>query len=47
MKLLKGIRNVSICKLPRADNTATDAFAKLAKELACPDNESVSIKVQN
>ena len=47
MSLLEKIPEVTIFKLPRIDNAIADALAKLAKELACPDGEPISLEVQN
>ena len=47
MTLLDKIKNVSIYKLPRVDSVEADALAKLAKELANPNNEFMFVKMRN
>ena len=47
MSLLREIPEVTIFRLPRIENAMADVLARLAKELACPDDESISIEVQN
>ncbi|XP_020591495.1 uncharacterized protein LOC110032263 [Phalaenopsis equestris] len=46
MKLLEQIPDVTICRIPSGENTLTDALAKLAKEFACPQEDSIKITFQ-
>ncbi|PKU82262.1 hypothetical protein MA16_Dca017484 [Dendrobium catenatum] len=46
MKLLEQIPNVTLYRIPRGRNSMADALAKLAKELACIEEEPISIEVQ-
>ncbi|KAI0513585.1 hypothetical protein KFK09_009612 [Dendrobium nobile] len=45
MKLLEQIPSVTLYRIPRGRNSMADALAKLAKELACIEEESISIEV--
>ncbi|NAU72111.1 reverse transcriptase-like protein, partial [Klebsiella pneumoniae] len=47
MKLLQQIPVVTLTRIPRGLNATTDALAKLAKELACLEEESIPVEVQN
>lgn len=47
MSLLVEIHEVTIYKFPKNENIVSNTLAKLAKELACLIDESLSIMVQN
>ncbi|XP_028548815.1 uncharacterized protein LOC114579170 [Dendrobium catenatum] len=46
LHLLEQIPTVTLYTVPRGSNSAADALAKLAKEFACPEEDSIPIEIQ-
>lgn len=46
MSLLERIPVVTLLKIPCGENVMADALAKLAKELACSEEDSIPFEVQ-
>ncbi|KAI0519706.1 hypothetical protein KFK09_007165 [Dendrobium nobile] len=44
--LLEQIPIVTMYRIPRGNNSSADALAKLAKEFACPEEDSIPIEIQ-
>ena len=47
MALLEQIPDVILSRVPRSDNGRADALAKLAKEMAVPQDQTVTVTVQS
>ncbi|KAI0499574.1 hypothetical protein KFK09_017780 [Dendrobium nobile] len=46
LHLLEQIPTATLYRVPRGSNFAADALAKLAKEFACPEEDSIPIEIQ-
>ncbi|XP_020687491.1 uncharacterized protein LOC110103219 [Dendrobium catenatum] len=46
LHLLEQIPTVTLYRVPRGSNSTVDALAKLAKEFACPEEDSILIEIQ-
>ncbi|KAI0530852.1 hypothetical protein KFK09_000400 [Dendrobium nobile] len=46
LHLLEQIPTATLSRVPRGSNSVADAFAKLVKEFACPEEDSIPIEIQ-